>query len=237
VIKLYLALLDNISNNGTSLVHGMNSIVKILAIGLLFIAILLANQWIEIVLLFAILLSFFLIGEVPLGTIGHLALYPAFFSLLFAIIKIFNSWWEGILIVARSVLAALSMLLLISTTPYNEIMAIFSRFMPPLLVDIFIFTYRAFFILVDQIGNMLRSVKLRGGYHRKNLVLNIKNMAATLGELIIHSIEMSERMYMIYTLRGYDGKLNIMRNKRGISITDILFLIFCSMILIGVIIL
>ncbi len=236
-MELYLALLDNISNNGTSPVHDMNSIIKILAIGLLFVSVILVDTLMGVILLFGILIAFFVIGKVPLDAVGHLALYPAFFSLLFALIKLFSSWQDGLLIVARSVLAALSMLFLISTTPYNEIMATFSKFMPPLLVDIFIFTYRAFFILVDQIGNMLRSVKLKGGYHRRKISLNIKNMASTLGVLIIHSIEMSERMYMIYTLRGYDGKINMMRKRSKVTITDILFLTFCAMILVGVIIL
>lgn len=217
--------------------HSMNPVIKILAIGLLFAAVLSINSLTEAAILFVVLIFLFKIGNIPFGIASRLALYPAFFSLLFALFKMAESWQAGVLIIVRSVLAALTMLLLISTTPYNKIMGIFSIFMPPLLVDIFIFTYRAFFILVDQMGSMLRSIRLKGGYHRKNWSLNMKNMASTLGVLILHSIEMSERMYMIYTLRGYDGKIHVRRDIAGISISDMIFLSFCTIVLIGVIVL
>ncbi len=236
MIELYLAFIDNLSNNGTSIIHDMNSIIKLLATSLLFIAVLLTDTLIGATILFIIFVFLFKLGQIPLATVGRLALYPAFFSLLFALIKIGQSWQEGLLIVVRSALAALSLLMLISTTPYNEIIYFFSMFMPPLLIDILIFTYRAFFILVDQIGNMLRNIKLRGGYHRKNLFLNIKNMASILGVLMLRTIEMSERMYLIYTLRGYDGEINVNRYEEGISLTDIVFIVFCLIILVGVII-
>lgn len=214
----------------------MNPAIKMVAISLLFVAVLLVDSIAGAAILFAFFLGIFRLGHIPIGRVWRLALYPAFFSLIFALLKIWESWQAGVLIIMRSTLAALTMIFLISTTPYYEIMNILSRFMPPLLVDIFIFTYRAFFILVDQIGNMLRSIRLRGGYHRRNWTLNIKNMAAALGVLIVHSLEMSERMYMIYTLRGYDGRIHVNRESSGVSIYDIVFLCFCIIVLIGVIV-
>ena len=53
---------------------------------------------------------------------------------------------------------------------------------------------------------------------------------------MLRTIEMSERMYLIYTLRGYDGEINVNRYEEGISLTDIVFIVFCLIILVGVII-
>lgn len=214
----------------------MDPIVKVIGIGALFLSVLLAESIVIFPMLILILLALFRLGQIPIGRVWQLALYPAFFSLIFALVKLFESWQLGVIIIVRSALAAITIILLITTTPYYEIMGIFAKFMPSLLVDVFIFTYRAFFILVDQIGNMLQSIKLRGGYHRRSLAYNIKNMASILGVLILNSLEMSERMYMIYSLRGYGGGTYIDLDRGKVSIFDIIFLCLSILVLIGVII-
>ncbi len=99
------------------------------------------------------------------------------------------------------------MIWLILTTPYVEIFSILSIIFPSLVVDILFFTYRSFFILLEKLENIMKNIKLKGGYHFFDIIRNLKNIAGIIGLLIIHSFEMSERMYKIYSLRGYDGKL------------------------------
>ena len=94
------------------------------------------------------------------------------------------------------------MILLITTTSYVDIFRVLSLFLPKLLVDIFLFTYRALFIFIDQIENLIKSMRLRGGYRAFNIFANLKNVAGAIGVMVIHSIDMSNHMYQDFSLKG-----------------------------------
>ena len=86
-------------------IHDMNSIIKLLATSLLFIAVLLTDTLIGATILFIIFVLLKL-GQIPLATVGRLALYPAFsYYFINQDSKIILQ--EGLLIVVRSALAAL----------------------------------------------------------------------------------------------------------------------------------
>ena len=55
-------------------------------------------------------------------------LYPVFFSLLFALIMMQQSFEAGIIVIFKAVGAALNMILLITTTSYVDIFKVLSLF-------------------------------------------------------------------------------------------------------------
>ena len=81
----------------------------------------------------------------------------------------------------------------------------------------------------------MTSIRLRGGYRPTRLILNLKNITAVLGTTLMQSIEMSERMYKIYALRGYNGKLPVQNQLYISSVSDIAYMALGVIILIGVI--
>ncbi len=202
-----LGNIDNISVNGNSIIHKSGGAAKIIFAVFMLSGFLLSSELKKIVFLLTIIILVSLLSEIPLKTAFGLLVYPLFFSSFFALLIISESSQAGLLIILKASGAAFSMIWLILTTPYVEIFSILSIIFPSLVVDILFFTYRSFFILLEKLENIMKSIKLKGGYHFFDIIKNLKNIAGIIGLLIIHSFEMSERMYKIYSLRGYDGKL------------------------------
>jgi cobalt/nickel transport system permease protein len=223
------------ASGGTSIFHSAGVPAKLLMM-LSLIGIIIGADNIAILgISVGILIILFLIARVRFKEILHLLLYPVFFSLLFALFKFQESWVAGLMIIFKGTGAALATLLLLATTPWVEIFAFLSAYLPGLLVDIFLFTYRAFFILIDQVEGLLKSIKLKGGYHLFGLIMNIKNMAAVVGLIMVHSFELSERMYKIYLLRGYDGGIPIMRKWWNFSYADRIVIVLSLFITFGMV--
>lgn len=233
---MHLASVDYMAANGKSIIHRANPHSKILVALLILIAVIVADSPIKLGLILLYTIVLIAISSPNIKEIGHLALYPVFFSLVFALIKIQQSLVEAMAVILRALAAAMSMLFLITTTPYVDIFSVLSILLPGVIVDIFIFTYRSLFILLDKLSSLFRSVKIRGGYHPIRIFKNIKNMAGMLGIMVIHSFDMSERMYNIFKLRGYKGRLPLTRENRQIRAIDIALVVMSVAILAGVII-
>lgn len=203
-----IAYIDQLSNNGDGCLHRASVISKIFLTGSLIVSIIMSNHLIPLLLVLIILILLNAISKLPIGGIMHFALYPAFFSLVFALTRFTYSAEAGFVVILKAVDAAMAMILLITTTPYTRIFSFFRLFLPGVVVDGMFFTYRIFFILLEKLQKALTIIKLRGGFRPSNILFNVKNLAGVIGVLFIHAFDMSERMYNIYSLRGYEGKLS-----------------------------
>jgi cobalt/nickel transport system permease protein len=232
---MHLAEIDHYALNGSSMIHKAQTASKAVLAVLLLSSIIISQDIYRLLGVVLVLLGLFLVARIPIWHIGHLALYPAFFSIFFAILTAQQSWVNGLVIMTKAVGAALTMLLLITTTPYVDLFALFSLFMPSLLVDIFLMTYRSFFILLDKISQLIRSIRIKGGYTPWQVIKNFRTISAMLGTLIIQSFEMSERMYRIYELRGYNGKIPIRKEPGNLTKIDFTMMALGLIVLIGVV--
>ncbi len=232
---MHIAEIDRLSVSTKSKFHTLSASSKGIFALTALSSIIIANTFWVVLAVIGVLMALIASSRVPLGRVLHLAMYPAFFSLLFAVMSLGNGLAAASTIVVKAVGAALAMLFLITTTPYVDLFALFSKFMPALLVDVFFMTYRSFFILLEKIEHLLVSVKLRGGYKPWHLFLNLKTVASLMGTLIVQSIEMSERMYKIYGLRGYNGKMPTVSTKKFNLKRDGALIVFGIIILLGVI--
>lgn len=231
---MHLSLLDQLSNNGNSFFHKASPIAKIIMTALLLASIIISRDIFHLLLIISVLTAFFVIAKLPLREIGHLCLIPAFFSTLFALFEMQQSIVAGLMIILRGVGSALTMLFLISTTSYIDVFGLFGLFMPRLLIDLLVFTYRSFFILLDRVGNLLKSIKLRGGFRPFSILANIRSLAGMAAVLLLHSFEMGERMYRIYSLRGYDGTVPVQFNWKPLRGVDYALMAFAVLVLSGV---
>jgi cobalt/nickel transport system permease protein len=233
---MHIASVDHMATSGESFLHRARPVTKVSISFLFLFALIFSNHIYKVVLLLFVPVIFILLSRVNFKEIIHLALYPVIFSLLFALIQLQQSWIAAAMVMIKALGAALNMLVLITTTPYTDIFAVFSYVLPSIIVDVFIFTYRSFFILLDNIENMVKSIRLRGGFHPMKLLFNLKNMAGALGVMIIHAFEMSERLYRIYALRGYNGKIPITREWGPLQRDDVLLVVSSLIVLTGVLI-
>lgn len=107
-----------------------------------------------------------------------------------------------LLVLTRSILSVFTILLLISTTPFQQILAQLSRWkLPGLLLMIISFMYRYFFVLAREIKSLEKGVSMRSsglcGWQRMRTFANI------LGMLLIRSYERSERVHQAMEMRGF----------------------------------
>lgn len=233
---MHLAVVDHMANNGDSFLHRASPVTKVFINLLFLIGVILSDSILKSVVLLTVTITLISLSKVDRREIFHLALYPVFFSVAFALLKLQESWAAGVMVMLKALGAALNMLLLITTTSYTDIFGIFSYVMPAVIVDVLIFTYRSLFILLDKLGNLLKSIRLRGGYHPLKLLFNLKNSAGAIGIMIINAMDMSERLYRIYALRGYSGKISFSREWRSPGKVDVLLLAFSVTVMIGVMI-
>ena len=233
---MHIAAIDNMANNGDSFLHHARPVTKVIVTFSLLAGLIFTNHIYKAAILLLIPVVFILLSGVNIRQILHLAAYPIVFSLLFALIQLQQSWEAGLLVLLKAFGAALNMLVLISTTPYTDVFGVFSYVLPGVIVDVFIFTYRSLFILLDKLENMVKSVRLRGGLHPMRLVFNLKNAAGALGVMTIHAFDMSERLYRIYSIRGYHGKIPMTRERKSLQLVDVVLLLFSLIVLTGVLV-
>ncbi len=205
-----IAYIDQLANNGDGCLHKASVISKVLMTISIIAAVVVSTRIYQLLSVFIMLIILTRINQLPLRKILHFMLYPAFFSMVFALMYFRYSFEAGVVIILKAVVAAKGMLLLITTTPYPQIFGMLNRFLPSMVTDAMLFTYRIFFILLEKIRKSLIMIRLRGGFRPSNIIFNVKNLAAVIGIIFINAFDMSDRMYHIYALRGYSG--NMMSN-------------------------
>jgi cobalt/nickel transport system permease protein len=113
-----------------------------------------------------------------------------------------DGWARLLAILTRSTLCLATMLLLTSTTPFAELLAVLRRLrLPALLVTVLALLYRYLFVLVDEAERLQRARRARSfdrGRPRSWLLL-----AGLLGQLFARSTERAERIYAAMGARGW----------------------------------
>ncbi len=123
------------------------------------------------------------------------------------------------------------MILLLSTTPYNDILGFVSKVMPRVLRDGLFMTYRSFFILFQLMANFITALRLRGGFQPKRFWRNSGNIGSGVGILFIHAYDKSQRLYDVMSIRGYSGRLSGTHRYRAVSVNDLPYLLAAAVFL------
>ncbi|HHU63087.1 MAG TPA: hypothetical protein GXZ32_02585 [Clostridiales bacterium] len=225
-----LTFIDRISIKGDSFFHRVSPLAKIINTLGLIIIVVICNQPSRLAVLLSVVTLLLLLSRFPPNKLLHFFAYPVVFSLIFAVSSSSASAGYGIAIVLKAVVAAGSVLFLVATTPYTEIFSWMSLLLPAVVIDSMFLTYRSFFILVTKAANLFTAIKLRAGYNPLRILYNLKNTAKMVGMTLLHSIDMSERMYNIFLLRGYDGSILYSRPKLSLKKQDGVLLLILAML-------
>ena len=127
-----------------------------------------------------------------------------------------GGWVSFISITIRSLLAIFAALALIATTGIDSICAALLRLgLPRVLVVQLLFMYRYLYILVDETASILKAYSLRspnlGGLH-------FRVWGSLLGQLLLRTLDRSQRIYQAMLCRGFDGNLHLSRSKVWTSV-------------------
>jgi len=159
----------------------------------------------QFLVLFVLLMGGFLIADVPLKyvLIRALVIIPLLVMIvLFIPFSADGTWSMAFRTIGRGVCSILTLLLLVSTTPFPAVLRELRRMhVPAVILQVLAFIYRYFFVLIDEIEHMQLAIKARGaGSSNRRLIRGFSRM---LGMLIIRSFERSERVFQAMRLRGY----------------------------------
>src|SRR5690554_1567801 len=99
---MHIAAIDHMANNGDSFLHHARPITKVCIAFLFLFSLVFTNQIYKALLLLTVPVIFILLSKVNIREILHLAAYPVIFSLLFALIRMQQSWILGVLVLVKA---------------------------------------------------------------------------------------------------------------------------------------
>jgi len=216
-----IARIDYWATSGESPIHRSLPHAKLLASAFVIATVVVTSDPAVLVGLIAMVLITARAAKLPSHKILLIALLPSFFALFFALSYVSTGWRMPLAVMAKAVAAASAMVLFISTTPYAEALSLLSRFLPRVLLDGMLMTYRSFFMLFDLFDSFVTALKLRAGFSPARLVTNGRNISAGIGMMFIKAYDKSQRLYDVMTIRGYSGRLAARKTYGGISLNDL----------------
>ena len=225
-----VAIIDYYANHGTSFMHRAKAFWKIVFAALVIASIILTNEFYILLGIYFSLVTIAVWTNLPVSRILTIAAYPAIFALIFAFALWNGSWIRAGVIMLKALSAALTMVLLIVTTPYPEIFNVIRPVLPKVIAEGMFVTYRSVFILLELTDELIKGLKVRGGLTRRKYISNIKNFATGIGLLLVKGIDFSEKFYGVMTVRGYGGRISSTRTKSLISVNDLIALVIGALL-------
>ncbi|MBE0448066.1 MAG: hypothetical protein IBX64_08220 [Actinobacteria bacterium] len=216
-----ISFIDNLAYNKDSIMHRASALSKVLMVALIISAVVISIDIPVFLVALTFLIVALLISDLPVLRVLVFAGYALVFSLIFAISSV-GGTLSPVIIILKAVTAAVSLLLLITTTPYPQIFGLFQKVLPMILIDAMLVTYRSFFIIIEQISRLLTAIRVRGGYSPVKIARNLNTMGRILGHGFIHAWELSENMQNAMYVRGYRGGLPVSSIARPVSRYDLL---------------
>jgi cobalt/nickel transport system permease protein len=178
------------------------------AAGSLFLLLLLAllpplQYWWPIAIA-ALLLGLLAASRVPLRFVATRLLLLEPFALAVGVLALLqeNGSERFLWIAIRSTLSLLIVILLSSTTPFHELLAVLRRLRAPaVIVSTVAMMYRYLFILSDEVQRKSRARRSRsfGARASRGWLLP----ASTAGQLFLRSMDRADRVYQAMTARGW----------------------------------
>jgi cobalt/nickel transport system permease protein len=215
-----------------SFIHRWKQPPKLLSLFILIIAF----SWVQHLILLPVMLlttvSLFILSKLPLSFLLSRMRYPGLFiaavvlflpffsgnTVIFTwgIVKIRQEGCLAVLLIVTRFISILTVsLLLFGTAPFiTTIKAMRSLYLPSVIVDMMLLSYRYLEEFGETLKTMERAIKLRGFDSHKFTKRNLEVFARLTGSLFVRSYEQSQRVYQAMILRGYGNeRLLIKENK------------------------
>lgn len=237
---------------GTSPVHRLDPRAKIIGfLGFTFVVVSTPPLALWAFALYAVTLVFLLgLSRLPLGFVLRRALVVVPFVLMVAVFLPFlhegtagsislgglRVSGDGLVVLwnvaAKAVLGVLSMIVLISTTSFPELIAGMEALrVPRIFTLITSFMYRYSFLLVEEYQRMRRAMESRN--YRARWLGDVPMLGHVLSSLFLRSYDRAERVYVAMLSRGFEGS---MRSTTALSFrtADVVFLGLMAATLAGI---
>lgn len=218
-----IARIDYWAASGLSPLHRSSLLSKAIASASVIACVVLSRDLAFLVCLYLFTVISVRLAKLPVLQVVGMSLFPALFSVLYAVSLAGAGWVLPAVVVMKAVTAATAMILLVSTTPHAEVIGLFGRVLPTVVRDGLFMTYRSFFILLELIGHLIKALRIRGGFKPRKVIRNARNISSGLGMTFVLAYEKSQRLYDVMYVRGYSGKLGTRKPLGGLGLKDIPF--------------
>jgi len=206
--------LDRFSR-GSTVCHRLSPRLKIvLTLAVVVLAVLLpASMWPAQGCLACLVFAALSLAELPLAYLARrMALFLpllAMTALAIPLSRGFAGGWETALgIVIRATVAFLAALWLVSTTPFDRLLAALNRLGLPRLFSVMLaFVFRYLSVLFDELARMRTAQRART-FGPRPVKSGWKNAVQLVGMLLIRALDRAERIHGAMCSRGWNGKMN-----------------------------
>lgn len=200
------AQIDFLASAGRSPWHRASALGKLLLVTLFVTLAVVAPSWAVLVVLLATALTMCATARVPRRLMLAAATTPILFSVIFVLAHFRAGWDETLILFTRPMVASLTAVWLVSTTPYPDLFAPLSRVLPRTVGDSLFLTYRAVFALLARVERMWTALRLRGVLARP-VNQRFALMGEAVGTVVLSGFDRSHRLYQAMQLRGHSGRV------------------------------
>jgi cobalt/nickel transport system permease protein len=139
--------------------------------------------------------------------------------IIFAAVAIYisHNYISSLSIFLRISSCVLGLIVLSSTTPFFDLLKGMQKLkIPNIFVVMLMFTYRYFFVFIDEMERMKLARKARGFHGGKHLFEKhgMKTISYTAGMVLVRAYERGVRIYDALLARGYEGKMKTLNPLR-----------------------
>ncbi len=200
------AQIDHLASAGHSPWHRSSAFAKLL-LTVWYVALAVTTpSWGVLLALLATTILLCVSARVPRRLVLAAASTPLLFSLIFVLAHLKADWDEPLILIARPMVASLTAVWLVSTTPYPDLFAPISRLLPRGVGDSLFLTYRAVFALLARIERMWSALRLRGAMARP-VRERFSLLGEAVGTVVVSGFDRSQRLYQAMQLRGHSGRI------------------------------
>lgn len=200
------AQIDYLASAGRSPWHRASALAKLLLTGLYVALAVITPSYGVLAVLLATALVLCASAQVPRRLMLAAATTPMLFSFIFVLAHFRTDWDEPLILFARPMVASLTAVWLVSTTPYPDLFAPLSRVLPRNIGDSLFLTYRAVFALLARVERMWTALRLRGVLARP-VGERFPLMGEAVGTVVLSGFDRSQRLYQAMQLRGHSGRV------------------------------
>jgi len=220
--RFNIAIIDYWSTSGRSFLHRAGPAAKVMMAACFVAAVVITRQIPLLAIIYTTCVLLLAAARVPPLKVMAIAAYPTIFVLLFVISAWDGTWTTPARLFGRALAGALTLVTLLATTPYPRVFGLVSRVLPRIVGEALFLTYRAVFVLLDMAGELVTAARVRSGLQLHHPLVNLRNLSAAMGALLIHAIDRSERQFDIMAVRGYSDHVAAPGRPWNSLATDIL---------------
>ncbi len=200
------AQIDYLASAGRTPWHRASAISKLALTALFVLLAVFCPSWGVLLGLLATSLVLCFSAQLPGALIAAAASTPILFSAIFVFAHWRGGWDEPLVLLMRPMVASLTAVWLVGTTPYPDLFAPLSRVLPRIVGDSLFLTYRAVFALLARMERLWKALFLRGAM-TGSPARRVGMMGEAVGTVVLSGFDRSHRLYQTMLLRGHSGRI------------------------------